>query len=348
MYIMLRYNKKILFLISLVLALTLSLSTTALALPQQAQALHKQLPSYFTGEIAYDHVYYLSEEIGRRGAATQNELEAAKYIERVFLDLGYEVDIQPFSYVRSGREYNSQNVIAVKQGRSSETVIIGAHYDSVANAGRGAGDNATGIGVMLEVASLIKDIKTHATIKFVAFGAEEAGLRGSRAFVAEMTEEDIENTIAMINMDMVGIGDNFHVYSAMDTSSPAWVSKMALDIGMNLDLDIRTTVDGTTGDWSDHAPFSWVGIPVAYFEWWNSDIDYETVEYRDVYHTNLDTIDMIGLEKLRDTGKVVVSLVYELARTPLPNMNSKGVGKRVARYKAVNSTDFDSLVMERE
>jgi len=317
----------------------------AVALPEQAQAYHKVLPESFTGEVAWDHVYYLSEEIGPRVAGGTNEALAAEYIKGEFEALGFEAYIQPFSYVRRGVEYDSQNVIAVKPGRGPVTVIVGAHYDSVSR-GKGAGDNASGVGVLLEVASLVKEIPTYATIKFVAWGAEEAGLRGSRYYVQQMSEEERASTVAYINMDMVAIGDHFNVYAA--NGGETWVRDMALAIGLNQGFDIRTTPEtswgGFTGDWSDHVAFRDAGIPVAYFEWWNwelypYDMDgIETEEYGDIYHTDLDTIAMVSLEKLMLTGKVVTPLVYELAKNPLPNVNSQGVGKRTARYSSVKDT----------
>jgi len=227
---------------------------------------------------------------------------------------------------------------------------VGAHYDSVF-VGKGAGDNASGVGVLLEAASLLKDVPTYATIKFIAWGAEEVGLRGSNYFVSEMTREEIASTVAYVNMDMVGIGDYCYVYAGLDGET--WVRDMALAIGSGQGLDIRTTPDtswgGFTGDWSDHVAFRLAGIPVAYFEWWNWHLDpydtwgIETEEFGDILHTSLDTIDMVKLEKLRATGKIVTPLLYELAKTPLPNVNSKGVGKRVARYGSVS----DDVIMSR-
>ncbi|MEW6082307.1 MAG: M20/M25/M40 family metallo-hydrolase [Bacillota bacterium] len=322
--------------------LCVALAVPAVALPEQAKAAHKVLPQYFTGEVAWDHVYYLSEGIGPRVAGGSNEALAAAYVKKEFEALGLEVHIQPFSYVRQGVTGNSQNVVAVKPGRGPVTLIVGAHYDSVAR-GKGAGDNASGVGVMLEAASLLKDFPTYATIKFIAWGAEEVGLRGSRHYVEQMSEEEIASTVAYINMDMVGIGDYCYVYAGLEGET--WVRDMALAIGTRQGLDIRTTPDtswgGFTGDWSDHVAFRLAGIPVAYFEWWNWHLDpydmwgIETEKFGDILHTDLDTIAMVKLEKLKITGKIVTPLIYELAKTPLANTKSQGVGKRTARYGSV-------------
>jgi len=122
---------------------------------------------------------------------------------------------------------------------------------------------------------------------------------------------------------------------------------MALDIGINQGIDIRSTIglywDGYTGDWSDHAPFRWAGIPVAYFEHWNWHYDPECFwgiqneELGFIYHSPADTIDKVNVEKMSYVGKIVAPLVYEIAKTPLRNIDSEGVGKNTAKYKSVEA-----------
>jgi len=69
----------------------------------------------------------------------------------------------------------------------------------------GANDNASGIAVMLEVARVARESPpVDSEFTFVAFGAEEQGLVGSRAFVRKQKFET-EN-LAVLNLDMVGTG----------------------------------------------------------------------------------------------------------------------------------------------
>jgi len=343
-------SKLLCVLLALIMIAALALPAFAApTLPPQARAAHLQLPGQFTGDAAYEHIRYLSVEIGPRVASTEAEEEAADYVFEQFEAMGYEPWVQPFTYVRRGVSYDSQNIIAVKPGRSNATVILGAHYDSV-RWGTGANDNASGVGVMLEAASLLKDYPTHANIVFIAFGAEEVGLHGSRYYVSTLTENEIANAIAMVNLDMVGgYGDYLYVYAALN--GPTWVRDMALNIGQNQGIDLRSSIglywDGFTGDWSDHVPFRNAGIPVAYFEHWNWEYDptdswgIENAErfdeFGDHYHTENDTFEWINKERVSYVGKVVAPLVYELAKTPLPNMDSKGVGRRTQRYVAVDA-----------
>ena len=246
-------------------------------------------------------------------AGSENEDRAAEYIESVFRELEYAPVLQPFPFVPESRARGSQlesvNVIAVKEGRSAEEIIIGAHYDSEVR-GRGAGDNASGIGVMLEVAASLVEVPTPYTLRFIAFGAEEQGLRGSRHYVSRMTPEALENTVAMINLDSLIAGDIAYVYGdpgdPMDTGVIRdWVLERAREEGM--DIQTQTGENpaypaGTTGDFSDHAPFEDAGIQYAYFEstnWALGDKDgYVQVDPRFgddgyIWHTEFDTLEYI-------------------------------------------------------
>lgn len=252
-----------------------------------------------TGSAMYAHLYHLSETIGTRQAGTEKEIEARDYIADVFEAAGYETILQPFSYTRRGTVYNSNNVIAVKEGISSKQIIVGAHYDSVSN--QGASDNASGVAVMLGAAELIKNIETEYSIKFIAFGAEEAGLRGSNYYATQMSDDEIANTLAMINLDTVLVGDRMYAYGNLGENG--WVRNQALSLASILDLDVITQQGlnpdyplGTTGDWSDHAPFNRLGLPWLYFESTNweetegLDGSVETVAHGQIMHTPKDNL----------------------------------------------------------
>lgn len=316
-----------------------------------------QIPEQITGDSAYYHVYYLSEEIGVRVTGTPAEIEARDYVAEQFESMGYDVEIQPFSFTRRGVVYESANVIATKQGKFDQTVIVGAHYDSVnervcediGETSAGAGDNASGVGVMLEVAEVLSKYKTLGTTKFIAFGGEEMGLWGSRFYAEQMTEEDIDNTVTMIDLDSVGVGDFFYVYSGLD-DNPGWARDLALTIGQRIGYDLRTSPgseyfeEGTTGDWSDHVPFRHLGIPIAYFEWMNWDIEpdggIETEEYGWVMHTCRDNMNFVDVDKLELTADVVGALVFELSKTKLPKADKGKVAKGKKYIRIQKRTDL--------
>lgn len=264
-------------------------------------------PEAPAGEIAYRHVEALSEEIGPRVTGTAAEAEAARYILLEFERLGYVTELRPFGITVKGKVINSANVVAVKHGASSQEIIVGAHYDSV-DVGKGADDNATGVAVILEVAERLRAQETAYTIRFILFGAEEAGLQGSQYYVSQMTDDQIQNTIAMINLDSVTAGDMAYIYG--DEGEKGMIRDWALAFAKEHDLELQTQPGenpeypaGTTGDWSDHAPFKNAGIQYAYFEstnWTLGEKDgYTQVDPKygvdgELWHTQYDTLEYIN------------------------------------------------------
>jgi alkaline phosphatase isozyme conversion protein len=257
------------------------------------------------GAMAYEHMNYLANEIGSRVAATENERKAAQYIKSQFERMGFDTEVQEFSYERRGNSYSSSNVIAYKKGKSSKQIIVGAHYDSV-SAGKGVDDNASGVGVMLEVAEVLKKIQTPYSIVFIAFGAEEVGLQGSNYYADQMTNMEIENTVGMINLDSLAVGDKMYVYG--DEGEDGFIRNQALEIAKKKKLQVSTNPGinpdyppGTTGDWSDHAPFKAKGIPYGYLEATNWEIGAldgydQTEKHGGVWHTKNDTLEFIEKE----------------------------------------------------
>ena len=258
------------------------------------------------GIIASEYLSELSG-MGARVAGTEAERDAGDWIQGTLEELGYTVTIEPFDYEVDGVKGTSENIIAVKDGKSGETIILGAHYDSV-DAGDGSDDNGSGVAVVLEAATVLKDTEAPQTIKFIFFGAEEVGLCGSDYHVSQMTQEDIDQTVLMMNFDSLIAGDIAYVYGDADDNGK--YRDLALEIAKEQNLDLITQPGdnaelpaGTTGDWSDHAPFKAAGIPHIYFEstnWTLGNKDgYTQVDLTlgidgEIWHTKFDTMDYIS------------------------------------------------------
>ncbi|HZI49605.1 MAG TPA: M20/M25/M40 family metallo-hydrolase, partial [Pyrinomonadaceae bacterium] len=117
-------------------------------------------------------------------------------------------------------ESPSFNVVGILPGSDpklkNEAIVIGAHYDHLGLGGEGslapregeihhgADDNASGTAGVLELAHMFtQGPKPRRTIVFVAFSGEEEGLIGSNYYVNHPVVP-LANTVAMINMDMIG------------------------------------------------------------------------------------------------------------------------------------------------
>ena len=109
--------------------------------------------------------------------------------------------------VRVAIEVNpSQNVVAERPGTGERIVILGGHYDTVPNV-VGAHDNGSGTAILLTLAQELSKNNFQFTLRFIAFGSEELGLRGSQFYVDSLSTEEQSRIIAMLNFDALGSGN---------------------------------------------------------------------------------------------------------------------------------------------
>lgn len=109
------------------------------------------------------------------------------------------------------KDFKAQNVVGYVEGEIKDSfVVVSAHYDHLGMMGketyfRGASDNASGTSLMMDLASHYAKTKPKYSIVFVAFGSEEIGLVGSKAFVDE-NMVPLQNIRAVLNIDLMGGG----------------------------------------------------------------------------------------------------------------------------------------------
>ncbi|MGV0838437.1 M20/M25/M40 family metallo-hydrolase [Mycolicibacterium thermoresistibile] len=115
----------------------------------------------------------------------------------------------------------TRNVIAqTSTGSTTDVVMVGAHLDGVPE-GPGINDNASGVAAVLETALQLgsaPDINN--AVRFGFWGAEEVGLRGSRAYLASLDVEELNNIAMYLNLDMVGSPNPGYFTYDGDQSSP--------------------------------------------------------------------------------------------------------------------------------
>lgn len=155
-----------------------------------------------------------------RPIGSDGEKRACTYLKGVLDSYGYMTHTQTFSYAlkeitlddsdfwetdvsEEDKDGESQNLIAEKKSNknNSDVIVISAHYDSD---GLGLIDNATGVSVLMETARLFSDIPLSINIRFILFGGEEMGLKGSRYYVSKLSDSEKQNIVANINLDYIG------------------------------------------------------------------------------------------------------------------------------------------------
>lgn len=219
-----------------------------------------------------------SDEYEGRKTGTSGNKEAADYIITRFQEIGlnsYNNDYKhPFIFKnRKNEEINGTNLIAWVKGESDDVIVISAHYDHVGiNNGQifnGADDNASGVAVILSIASYFKIHKPKNTLIFIAFDAEEMGLKGAFAFMHDpvVAKEKIKLNI---NLDMVSHNDKFELYAAGIYKSPS-IKEIILGADQDTGIKIKFGHDipgSGADDWtmqSDHGAFAKANIPFLYF-----------------------------------------------------------------------------------
>ena len=162
------------------------------------------------------------------------------------------------------------NLIAdTPTGNPERTTVVGAHLDSVEE-GPGINDNGSGSGAILEIAEEIAELPRNPRnrIRFAWWGAEEAGLVGSDAYVADLIESgEIDDIEANLNFDMLSSpnfvrfvydGDNSTGEGDEGPPGSAEIEQVFLDHFESEGLETTPTAfDGR----SDYGPFI---APAAY------------------------------------------------------------------------------------
>jgi alkaline phosphatase isozyme conversion protein len=260
------------------------------------------------GKMARQYLQAIAGDIGHREPGTQEEQLTAEYIQSVFEELGYSPQVQNFSFYNEDEEETlySQNVIAVKEGRFEQVIVVGAHYDSAYEDGtQGADDNASGVAVMLEVAAKVQDIETPYTILFAAFGAEEYDLNGSHYFVDNLSKTERQNISGMFNLDSLVAGDKTYIYGNDGPGTMRdWVLEDAARLGFELEgktAEDLNNEDGSPCECADYDAFEKAGIPYAYFEATNWDLSPDAMiqvnpqfgKRGEIRHTKFDTLDYL-------------------------------------------------------
>lgn len=248
------------------------------------------------GATANTQARYIATYFPGRITGTPAEMLSADYLRQQFAQMGYQSDIRTFHsryiYASKDNRKNWHNVIgstviAAHEGSSTQQIIVMAHLDTYApqndsdvekNLGgltlQGIDDNALGLGVMLEIAERLKDTPTHYGIRFIATSGEEEGKLGAENLLKRMSEAEKKNTLLVINLDNLVVGDKLYFNSGVKT--PASVRKLTRDralaiarshgIAASTNPGLNPNYPKGTGCCNDAEVFDNAGIPVLSVE----------------------------------------------------------------------------------
>jgi len=213
-------------------------------------------------------------------------------------------------------ETPAYNVTAFLEGSDAalknEVLVIGAHYDhsgvkkntpagedSILN---GADDNASGTAAMMSIAKAFSQMKTRPkrSILFIAFAGEEKGLFGSN-FYLDNPLFPLENTVAMLNLDMIGRNHPDSVWINAHSRSPV-LKKINEEENEEIGLTLVHRNEKSVGG-SDHAPFIKKGITALF---------YHSGTHED-YHKVTDEASLINFEKAARISRLAFRTAFRIA-----------------------------------
>lgn len=260
----------------------------------------------------------INDELGKALLPTISEDDSPKIINtNLVLKAQNEAD-----------DIMSENVVAIIKGseKPDECIVISAHLDHIGTTsdGRinyGADDDGSGTVALLEIAEAFKQAsdKGHGpkrTILFLHVTGEERGLLGSGYYTDIDPIVPLKNTIADLNIDMIGRIDKNHDSISRNYLYLIGSDKLSTELHeISEEVNTKYTkinIDYTYNDEndpnrfyyrSDHWNFAKNNIPVIfYFNGVHED-----------YHKPTDTADKIEYDLLENRTRLVFHTAWELA-----------------------------------
>ena len=225
------------------------------------------------------------------------------------------------------RQIIGENVLGFIEGVDprfkDELIVVTAHYDHLGKKRdeiyNGADDNASGTSTVMEIAQALAQAKEagygpRRSVLCMLVSGEEKGLLGSKYYV-ENPIFPLQNTVADINIDMVGRTDEIHA----DNPNYIYVigsNRLSDDLHeineemnnkySNIELDYTYNAEDDPNRYyyrSDHYNFAEKGIPsIFYFSGTHED-----------YHQPTDDADKIQFDKMERIGRLIFHVTWELA-----------------------------------
>jgi Zn-dependent M28 family amino/carboxypeptidase len=238
--------------------------------------------------------------------AAQNKA-TADWLFSEFKSFGYRV-------VRQG-PYS--NIVALPETSFKETILVGAHYDSVPMC-PGADDNGSAVAALLGCAVACSLWRPAAPVVFVAFNREEEGLAGSRDFVKSYLPTAGFGVRCAHVLEMVGYADHQPGSQRVPPGLPIDLGDRGDFLGLVANRNSGDLIDSIfqeAGAYVPELPVSGLAVPMGleklfpvllrsdHASFWEANIPSilwtDTSEYRNAnYHTHRDTPETLDYEFL--------------------------------------------------
>ncbi len=287
-------------------------------------------PSRFQAANAHATMTTLSKSFPGRVTWTEQRKKAALWLKSEFQRLGYSPRGMLFSETIAGRQYTDlENVFAEKRGTThpDEIIVVTAHYDVADTTDEGAMDDASGVGVVLELARVFAQEDTRRTIVFLLTDSEEYGaFWGARAFA--QSYEHARQIVAVASFDFLAPEKQTSILTICsglkDGYTPLWLRELAIDsvrsIGTVKALDFTHVVEFVERAIqippADHGPFLAAGIPAFNYVGQNDNFPRQMAHYHHTKHDRADAMEVESFDTYGRAAERLVRSVDELHRIP--------------------------------
>ena len=281
-------------------------------------------------EHLLEDVRFLSTTIGERSIPRTGSLEATnEYLRGTLRQAGYTALEQKYSV--GGQEVNNVEARLIGSDPASGTIVVGAHYDSVAET-VGANDNASGVAATIELARLLQGSKLRRTVCFVFFVNEEPPYfqtndMGSLVYARQLRRDNVAVS-AMISLETIGFYSDVSGSQKYPPVLGLFYPSRGDFIGFVGNQESRDLVRRSVRRFREStsfpsegaaAPADWPGVGWSdHWSFWQE--QYPAIMITDTalfrypyYHTPLDTYDKIDFQRMARVVEGVRRVVESLA-----------------------------------
>lgn len=312
---------------SSVACLTLGLVFFGLALNRIDQVPLDGTPLEFDAKSAHATMWSLSKLFPHRLPWHENRRKAGDWLKSQLEGMGYAPQEMIFSEIIDGKTYSDlKNIFVEKRGKThpNEIIMAVAHYDTTDTTIEGAMDDASGVGVVLELARIFSKIDPDRTLLFLLTDSEEFGaFWGARTFAKSFPRAN--EIVAAINFDFLAVGKQIAILMLCDGLkqgyTPLWLREMALSsirsLGQVEARDFTNIVEflerAVLIPPSDHGAFLAAGIPS--FNWVGQNEDFADL-MANVHHTPNDVAEAMEPASFASYGGAAERLIRSIDALP--------------------------------
>lgn len=249
-----------------------------------------------------------------RSSGSRGESEAARRLQQLLTDYGYEVTRQHFRLWdgEASNEVTGSNVVAVRKAYSEDAdiLIISTHHDTAVGS-PGANDNASGVVTWLETARLVSKMPSDTEIRFVSVSGTQDGWLGSRYYVESLTEKERERIIGAIQLDAYGYTEFPEIILGTRDGKATMLGDLLKQACWNI---TGSAMQYEMRDDSDYLSFVSGQIPAVCI-----------TQRRPGYEagTPLDLMTTVDMEQIARMTDIVTQTVAQIMSTETPSMHAK-------------------------